>query len=163
MWHSGLSGFFMTGLGAKMFAMNKKVSDFLTKHRVCSWTTMLPDGTPHAAAVHFSHKDKPLELYTSTRDVSKKSGGLLKGEIVPGSVVIGFSEEEWITLQMDGEVVAITDKAELAKIHKIHYSKHPNSEKYKDDPDTLFLKFTPKWWRYTDFNAKPPKILSSEK
>jgi len=142
--------------------MDKKILEFLTKHRVCSLTTMLPGGTPHAAALHYSHTDEPLELHFSTENTSRKCNGLLKGEIVKGSVVVGFSEEEWITFQMDGEVSAITDKDELGKVQKIHYPKHPNSEKYKDDPATIFLKFTPAWWRYTDYNTDPLMIISSE-
>ena len=143
--------------------MHKKVLDFLTKHRVCSLTTLLPDGLPHAAALHFSHKNEPLEMYFSTENTNRKCKGLLKGETVKGSVVVGFSEEEWITFQMDGEVTAVLDKSELKKVHKIHYPKHPDSEKYKDEQATIFLKFVPKWWRYTDYNTKPETILSSEK
>ncbi len=88
-------------------------------------------------------------------------GALLKGEESKASVVLGFSEEEWITLQMDGEVRAILDKDELEKVHKIHYAKYPDSKKWKDDPSTIFLAFTPNWWRYTDYNTKPPTSLSS--
>ena len=138
--------------------MDKKILDFLTKHRVSSLTTMLPDGTPHAAALHYSHNEEPIEIYFSTENTSRKCKGLLKGETVKASVVVGFSEEEWVTLQMDGDVTAITDKDELEKVYKIHYPKHPNSEKYKDDPATIFLKFTPAWWRYTDYNTNPLTI-----
>ena len=142
--------------------MNKKILEFLARHRVSSLTTMLPDGTPHAAALHYSHQDAPLELYFSTENTSRKCKGLLKGENVKGSLVIGFSEEEWITLQMDGDVAAITDKDELERVYKVHYAEHPNSEKYKDDPATIFLKFVPTWWRYTDYNTDPLTIISSE-
>lgn len=142
--------------------MDQKISDFLTKHRVCSLTTILVDGSPHAAALHYSHKNVPLELYFSTENTSRKCQSLLDGQTVKGSVVAGFSEEEWITLQMDGEVKAIFNTEELKAVQAIHYPKHPNSEKYKDDPATIFLKFTPSWWRYTDYNTKPQTILSSE-
>ncbi len=143
--------------------MNSKVLDFLTKHRVCSLTTLLKDGSPHAAALHYSHKNKPLELYFSTENTSIKTQALLDERSTKASVVIGFSEEEWITLQMDGEVKAIPDLDELKKIHTIHYRKYPDSERYKTDPATIFLKFTPNWWRYTDYNTDRPTILSSDK
>ena len=143
--------------------MEKTVFDFLIKHGVCSLTVLLPDGSPHAAALHFSHKKDPLELYFSTENTSRKTTGLLKGEPVKGSVVVGFSEEEWVTFQLDGEVRAVLDKDELTKVHKVHYAKHPNAEKWKDDPATIFLVFTPSWWRYTDYKTKPITILSSGK
>ncbi len=142
--------------------MDNKVLEFLSKQRVCSLTTLLPDNSPHAAAVHYSHSENPLTLYFSTDNSSRKCTALLKGETVKGAVVIGFSEEEWLTLQMNGEVTAILNKDELAKVHKIHYAKNPNAEKYKDDPATIFLKFTPTWWRYTDYNTVPETVISSE-
>lgn len=143
--------------------MDKRILDFLTKHRVCSLTTLLKDGSPHAAALHYSHRNEPMELYFGTENTSIKCQALLEGNPVKGSVVVGFSEEEWITLQMDGEVRALVNKDELSGAHKIHYQKHPDSEKYKDAPATIFLKFIPRWWRYTDFNSKPETIFSSEK
>jgi hypothetical protein len=92
----------------------------------------------------------------------RKCGGLLVNKKVKGAVVIGFSEEEWITLQLDGDVEMIEDPGDLKNAQDIHYVKHPSSEKWKDYPTTVFLKFTPTWWRYTDFNTKPPTIISSE-
>jgi|SRR3989304_4397858 len=142
--------------------MEPKVLEFLTEHRVSSLTTLLPDGSPHAAALHYSHTGDPLTLYFSTENTSRKCQGLLDGQKVKGAVVIGFSEEEWLTLQMEGEVWVVTDRVELEKIHRVHYLKHPNSEQYKDLPETIFLAFRPVWWRYTDFNTDPPAILFSE-
>jgi len=142
--------------------MNEQIRAFLSKHTICSLTTLLPDGSPHAAALHYSHAENPVALYFSTENTSRKCKGLLNGETVKSSVVVGLSEEEWITLQMDGEVTAIVDKAELEKIHQIHYTKHPSSAKYKEEPETIFLAFTPTWWRYTDYNTKPLTVHSSE-
>lgn len=141
--------------------MNETILDFLTKNRVSSLTTLLPDGTPHGAALHYSHIAEPLTLYFSTKNTSRKCEGLLNGETSKASVVIGFSEDEWITLQLDGEVKAL-EKDQLENIHKVHYAKHPNSEQFKDAPETVFLAFTPTWWRYTDHNTKPETIISSD-
>jgi general stress protein 26 len=143
--------------------MNETVLEFLQKHRVCSLTTLLKDGSPHSAALHFSHNSEPLELYFSTENTSRKCEAIVDGSTVKGSVVVGFSEEEWITLQMDGEVQAVLDTDELQKVHRIHYAKHPDAEQYKSEPETIILKFTPKWWRYTDFNTEQPTILVSKR
>ena len=78
------------------------------------------------------------------------------------SIVVGLSEEEWATLQMDGEIAIVGDKSELNKIYDIHYQKHPKAKQYRDLKDTIFLKFTPTWWRYTEFKPEM-KIISSEK
>lgn len=138
----------------------ESVISFLQSNRISVLTTLLPDGSPHGATLHYSHSTDPLELYFSTENTSRKCQNLMGGKFSKASVVIGFSEQEWKTLQMDGEIQAVLDKSELEKVHKVHYAKHPNSEQYKNDPATVFLKFTPKWWRYTDYNTTPETKLS---
>jgi general stress protein 26 len=142
--------------------MDPKISAYLTAQRLSCLTVVLKDGSPHASTLHFSHNENPWELYFSTENTSKKCEGLLNGETVKASCVLGFSEEEFKTLQMDGEVKMITDSQELSKIKDIHYAKHPSSKKYENEPETVFLKFTPKWWRYTDYTTTPLTKLSSE-
>ncbi len=141
--------------------MDQKIADFLAKEHISVLTTTLKDGSLHAAALHFSHVNEPLELYFSTENTSRKCEGLLSGEVVNAAVVVGFSEQQWITVQLDGEICMVSDSNEIAKIKEVHYQKHPGSKKFENEPETVFLKFTPKWWRYTDFNTKPPTIITS--
>jgi len=139
--------------------MDSKIINFLKKERVCALSVILPNGAPHSAAVHYSHEENPLIFFIQTSSKSQKCSGLLNGEIVKASVVVGFSEEDWLTLQMRGDIKIISDHEELDKIYKIHYAKHPNAEKYKSDAETVFLEFVPSWWRYTDFNTDPETII----
>ncbi|KKU92515.1 MAG: hypothetical protein UY21_C0001G0138 [Microgenomates group bacterium GW2011_GWA1_48_10] len=37
-----------------------------------------------------------------------------------------------------------------------------SSAKFKNDPATIFLAFTPSWWRYTEENPDSRMTLSSE-
>lgn len=136
--------------------------DFLAKERVCALVVTLPDGTPHAAAMHYSHAADPLIIYTQTENTSRKCQGLLAGQPVTASVVVGFSEQDWLTLQMDGQISLILDQERLPAIHQLHYAKHPQAEQYKSDPVTVFLEFTPTWWRFTDFKTTPPTIITSQ-
>lgn len=140
--------------------MDKIVLDYIQNNRVCALAVQLEDGTPHTAALHYSHVPDPVVMYFSTENTSKKCEALITGKTVKGSVTIGFSEEEWITLQMDGDVSMILDPEELKAAKAIHYPKHPNSQKFENDPATVFLKFVPKWWRYTDYNTKPMTVIS---
>ncbi len=141
--------------------VDTKVLDFLASHGVSSVTILLKDGTPHGAALHYSHKDSPLTLYFSTENTSRKCQGLLNGEITKAAVVIGHSEDEWLTLQMEGEI-KILPKEEIEEAQKIHYKKLPSSEAWKNDPTTIILGFIPNWWRFTDLNTEPYTILTSE-
>lgn len=142
--------------------MHKLALGFLKKHRVCSLTVLLPDSSPHASALHYVANPKTAEVYIMTENTSKKVQSLLAGGQGKASFVTGFSDEEWATLQMDGVVRVESNKSVLKKIHKIYFEGNPGPEKYKDDPATLFLVFTPKWWRYTEYKPKF-KVLTSEK
>ena len=141
--------------------MDQKILDYLKTQRVSCLAVSLQDGSPHAATLHFSHTESPLAIYFSTENTSKKCEGLLTGEEQRASCVFGFSEEDFRTLQMDGRVHMVTDVNELAKIKQIHYAKHPSAKKYENAPETVFLKFIPSWFRYTDYNVTPPAIISS--
>lgn len=130
--------------------MNQKVLDFLDSQSVCCLTVSLPDESLHPAAMHFSHRVDPFTIFFSTDKSSRKCLGLLSGAVVKAAIVVGWSEEDWITLQMAGEIKAVSNTDELKLIQNIHYKKHPGSAKYKDDPATIFLAFTPTWERFTD-------------
>lgn len=131
--------------------MDPKILNFLNNNRVSIFTTLLSDGSPHSAALHYSHIEEPLTLYFSTENTSRKCQDLLTGKTVKASVVVGFSEQEWITLQLNGHARLVSDSLELKSAKAIHYPKHPNSQKFENDPSTVFLAFTPTWYRYTEF------------
>ena len=127
--------------------MDQRALDLLARERVCALSVCLPDGGCHGAAMHFSHQVEPLTIYIQTTSTSIKCRKLP----TIASVVVGFSEETMQTLQMDGDIRQITD---LDEVYKIHYAKHPGAEKYKSDPTTVFLAFTPIWWRYSDYKKE---------
>lgn len=140
--------------------MNPQVRNFITKERVGVVSVVLADGTPHAAAVHYSHQENPLAFFIQTVNDTVKVQNLSHGKIGNAAMVIGFSEQDWLTLQMRGDIQIISDKNQLEEIYKIHYQEHPDAEKYKNQK-TVFLKFTPTWWRYTDFNTDPETIIEN--
>ena len=134
--------------------MDQKVLDFLAKEKVCVLAVILPDGFPHTATMHFAHQDG--SIYLSTRSTSKKASNLSSGNI-KASITVGISEEEWVTVQMDGQLEKVEDKPAKSII----LAKYPDDEKHFD-ATAIFLKFTPTWWRYSDFKSTPPIFLASE-
>ncbi len=141
--------------------MDSKIVSFLTKERVCSLSVILDDGSPHASAVHYSETIDPLKLFIQTSNSTTKAQPFLNGKAGKASIVIGFSEQEWLTLQMRGIMQIVSDPARLEEIYKIHYQKHPEAEKYKGSK-TVFLEFIPTWSRYTDFNTEPETIIENK-
>lgn len=142
--------------------VDKKLISFIEKHRVSVLTTLLKNGSPHSATMHYSHQKRPLKFFFSTENTSRKCEDLLDGKKTKASMIIGLSEDEMVTLQMDGIIRAIFDPKTLTIAKSVHYPKHPNSQKYENDPATIFLEFSPEWWRFTDYNTDPITIFSSE-
>ena len=137
--------------------MDQGVVDFLTNERMSVMAVDLPSGAPHASAMHFVFQDGIL--YFCTHSGSRKLAGLKSGSAL-GSVVIGFSEQNWVTVQLDGQIQKIDSPTEKEAIKRLIVAKYPESSKYMDET-AVFLKFTPSWWRYTDFNTHPPTIFDS--
>lgn len=140
--------------------MDQRIIDFLTKERICSLTTIIDGGQPHSATMHYSYTVTPsLKLYFSTNKTSRKI--LNSNSFKKASFLIGFSETEWTTLQIEGDLEIVGDE-ELSEVKTNHYDRNPSSKKFEGDPNTIFLCFKPTWWRYTDYKTSPVTILSSE-
>ena len=138
--------------------MDSKIINFIAKEQVCALSVLLSDGVPHIATVHYSHTENPLRIFIQTSNTTTKAKALVNRENAKAAIVIGFSEEDWLTLQMRGDIKIVSNKDELEEIYKIHYKKHPDAEQYKG-PQTIFLEFKPTWWRFTDFNTDPETIV----
>ena len=135
---------------------------FIDQHRVGVLSVLLKDGSPHGATVHFSHQNSPTTFFFLTDRTYKKCEALLEGNPVRASFVLGFSEDQMQTLQIDGSVRMVSEPTELATLKEIHFKKIPTAKQYEDDPDSVFLAFTPTWWRFTDYTTDPETRLSSE-
>lgn len=141
--------------------MNPIALKLLEKERICVLSVVMADGSPHGAVVHYSQQTEPIKLFIQTSPTVKTEAIKHAGGTAKAAVVVGLSEPDFMTLQMRGNVRLVSDVSELENIYKIHYAKHPEAEQYKS-PKTIFLEFTPTWWRYTDFNIDPETIVSSE-
>jgi general stress protein 26 len=147
--------------------MDSKIISFLSDNRICVLSVVMVDGSSHSSVMHYSHSADPLVLYFSTDVKSRKCLPLHDHHSSQASVAIGFSETDWLTLQLSGTLRIITNDEKLnpetiASIKSIHYTKHPASAKYAEDPDTVVLQFVPSWWRYTDFSSHPPVVIENE-
>lgn len=141
--------------------MNPTIKTYLEKEPVCVLSGILPDGTSHSSTVHFSHQESPFKLFFQTRKTTAKHDALTAGSNNSASVVIGFNENEMVTLQMRGTVRIVSDAKEIEDLTAVHYKKHPSAEKRRG-PETIFIEFTPTWWRYSDLKTKPATIISNE-
>ncbi|MBI2195648.1 MAG: pyridoxamine 5'-phosphate oxidase family protein [Candidatus Levybacteria bacterium] len=133
----------------------EEVREFFRNHRVGALSTISSEGYPESAVLHYSNNDNPLAFYFSTERSSRKIHNIRLNS--KASFVIGFSEEEFITVQMNGIVKELGDE-ELTEAKKIHYKKHPDSKQYENDPETVFISFTPSWIKISDYKVSPANI-----
>lgn len=140
--------------------MNPIAIDLLHKERVGALSVVLSDGSPHIAVVHYSQQTDPVKIFIQTYPTVKTGAIKDKGGVAKAALVVGLSEQEFVTLQMRGNIRIVSDAKELDDIYKVHYAKHPDAEKYKGS-NTIFLEFIPTWWRYVDFKTDPETIIDS--
>ncbi len=142
--------------------MQQEILDFLDKESVCSLTVIIDD-MPLSSSMHYSYnfENNELKLFFSTESTTKKASFLNNSESTNSSVVLGFSEVEWKTLQLTGELKQVSSE-NLQKVKDIHYAKHPESKVYENEPNTVFLEFIPSWYKYSNLSIKPEVVYEME-
>lgn len=136
--------------------MNEEILDFIKDNRVCVVAVEMPDGSPHAATVHFANNNQ-LVFVIQTNPDYRKAEPLLTGNKVRVSVVVGTTEEPTgkdKTFQLNGEAQIIESDSELVETY---LAKFPEKRgKWLND---IFFKVSPVWWRYTDWGKSDGKTI----
>ncbi len=142
--------------------MDQKILDYINSQRVGVLAVEMLDGSPHAATVHFANTEDPLQFYFETYREYRKAEPLFGKNMTRASFVIGSSESDMKTLQIDGEARLITEE-EKELFDAIYFGKFPNKKEKSLDPKFVFFIFNPTWWRYTDWAGPNGKeILTSD-
>ncbi len=93
--------------------MHPDIFAFLEKQRVSVLAVEMPDGSPHAATVHFAYSQNPFLFIFETYREYRKSEALFGREESRASLVVGFQEGKASkTFQLDG-VVRLLSESEL--------------------------------------------------
>lgn len=132
--------------------MIKDVLDYLNTQRVCVLAVEMPDGSPHAATVHFAFDEESDTFIIMTNPAYRKHEALVKG-VARASMVIGTSEDDMKTFQLDGEVSLSGSE----KLQGIYLDKFPKAA-HIFKKDVLFT-FAPTWWRFTDWTRPEGKTV----
>ena len=136
--------------------------DYLETQRVCALAVEMLDGSPHVATVHFAHNAEPFTFMFETSREYRKSERVLAKGVTRASITVGFTEgDKARTAQLDGELRLIDDTN--SHLLDLYLEKFPEKRVKKVEPTTIFLYFTPTWWRYTDWGRPEGKtILTSD-
>jgi pyridoxine/pyridoxamine 5'-phosphate oxidase len=136
----------------------KIVQDFLATQQLATISTIGADGgRPQAAVIAFAELDGDLEIVFQTFQGTRKYNNIAKDPSV--ALVIGWSLETYITVQYEGEAVAIAqDKAH--EYHEAFLRKDsPSSAMFLDNPKVRFYKIKPTWIRYSDFGCVGSRVF----
>lgn len=138
--------------------MDKKILGFLKKQHVSVLTTLLENGNPHSASMHFAMRDNPFEFVFFTKHVSRKCSHFEVDRKYPAALVVGFNEDEMVEFQSEGTVEKVNQtKSKLGE--ETFASKFDGA---KLDNEHVVLEYVPTWWRYTEFKPKFVAIESKQ-
>lgn len=138
--------------------MKQEILDYLKTQRVGVLAVEMLDGSPHAATVHFAHVEDPSVFFFETNRDYRKAEPLFGRETTRASFVIGSNEKDLKTLQLDG-VVQLLKPEEKETFNSVYLGKFPEKKEKSIDPKFVYFKFTPRWWRFTDWTPPQGKII----
>ncbi|HRH26322.1 MAG TPA: pyridoxamine 5'-phosphate oxidase family protein [Candidatus Paceibacterota bacterium] len=141
-----------------MRTFDPEVSSYLLAQRVGVLAVEMPDGSPHGATVHFAHTDDTGAFFFATAVTTLKAKALEGKQVTRATFVLGTNEEDMKTLQLDGTVVVVPQD-DMEKFTTVYLGKFPEKEPRVNSPQSLLLKFTPTWWRYTDGSRKKERLV----
>ena len=139
--------------------MDERILKFLAKDRIAVLTTILATGVPHSASLHYASEQMATGFLFGTERQSRKCSHFEIGKRYPASLVVGFSEQEFVEFQAEGEVYIVGERDELDKFWGVYAEKY-NGAKEDETGKSVLLRFVPKWWRYTEFKPKYFKLES---
>lgn len=122
--------------------MNQQVSDYLSKHILCTISTVTPDAKPEAAYVGFRY-NKDLEMLIGTSRLSRKYQNLQKNPHI--AIVVADFEGE---VQYEGVAEEITFGSYDELVASAVFETLPGIEKYRNDPNQTFFRIKPTWIRF---------------
>lgn len=141
--------------------MNIIIQTFLQSHRISVLGVLQDGGKVHSAALHYTHLQDPFKFFFMTEKESQKCRDLINGKENSASLVIGFSEEEFVTFQAEGTVKIVTDEENIAEGTEIYMQKYPSRTERQNNPNIVLLQFTPTLWTYRDYKTKPVTEITS--
>src|SRR5262245_21752306 len=126
---------------------------FLRTHRLAVEATTHADGAPQAAVVGFAVTDA-LELVFDTLTTTRKHANLVRDPRI--ALVVGWDREQ--TAQIEGVADEPTGD-ELARLKQVYFAAFPDGPEREKWPGITYVRVRPRWIRYSDFAAAPPKIV----
>ena len=131
----------------------QKILAFIQKHKLAVIATVNEHQLPEAAVVGFGVTEH-LEIIFDTVSTSRKYQNITHEPQV--ALVIGWDEE--ITVQYEGKATQLAGKA-LEHYQPYYFQTYPEGRERQTWEGIVYIKVSPQWIRYSDFNTTPPDIF----
>lgn len=131
-----------------MKILPQHVISYIESNRVCVLAVQMPDGTPHAATVHYAYDAAHGVFIFETYHEYRKMEAFAATGNTRASLVIGSNEGDMRTLQIDGAAQLLS----ASDAHVDFYMKTFSEKQGKYEAQKLvFFTVSPTWWRFTDW------------
>lgn len=122
--------------------MQQNILEYIKSQRVGVFAIEMPDSSPHAATLHYAATEDASMFFFVTSPHYKKAEALTSKTEARASFVIGVSESDMRTLQMDG-VTRMLREDEKQIFTTIYWGKFPE-KRAMFEHDLAFV-FMPTW------------------
>ena len=120
----------------------QQIIEFLKARNFCIIATVGPDAQPEAAFVGYASNDI-IEIVIGTSKASRKYQNIVENPKT--ALVIADTTGE---IQYEGRAVTLDTKAYLSLIENGQFKPLPGFDKYRNDPNQVWLRITPTWIRF---------------
>lgn len=129
---------------------------FLRSRRYAVQSSLHPSGAPQSAIVGIAVSDQ-FEIVFDTLETSRKGQNLRRRPEI--AFVIGSLEgADERTVQYEGTADE-PHGAERARLTELYFGAFPEGRERQQWPGLTYIRATPRWLRYSDYNVDPPVIL----
>lgn len=142
--------------------MRRKLIEFMRANPLATAATVSPEGAPAAALVGVAVSDQ-LELVFDTLDTTRKFRNVVREPRI--AVVFGAAgpykagKHDERTLQYEG-MADVPSGEELKRVQEeIYFKQFPDGRTRLKWAHIAYVRVTPIWLRYSDYNVGPPRIF----
>ena len=147
----------VTGSAENPFVMSAvELLTFLRGHRLAVQASVSPSAAPQAAVIGYAVTDR-FEIVFDTLDSSRKGQNLRRNNRL-AFVIGGLVDGEERTVQYEG-IADEPSGEELDRLKQVYYAAWPDGPSRLSWPGLTYVRVTPTWIRYSNFNAHPPQIV----
>jgi general stress protein 26 len=134
--------------------------EFMRSHRYAVAASVGSNGGPQGAVVGIAVSDT-FEIVFDTLASTRKAQNLRRQPKL--ALVVGsLAGDDQRTVQYEG-VADEPRGADLVRVTDLYLAKFPDGRERQQWPGLIYVRATPTWIRYSDFNQNPPEIVELDR